>query len=401
VAPSSAGSATVGAAFAAGWRMTLTTFWQGVVVAIALGSALALVGGACASRGWVRRNQRVVLDAEFLLAAGVHALGAFADVFFWLLVCLCGYWYIFFKRQQAAFLMLPDEADCGVVVLLLALCLVGKGVTVLSTVYRQGRADVFLIDWETAHGTLLGKGGEPADEAPVSVWRALFIANELNELQAVRLVKPALSLFLVLLFMVVLDFEGKYATAVPGGGGAAALAAAPSHLLLRFAVGSFVYLCVLGAQALVTRLVYVPYVEDKVGQLVDLLAVANVSALILTEPLCGYYLHGRSVHAHADASMLELHEQLRAEEDGLTAHRGLTPSSAVQTFQVGRLASEREEGRRAEGARAPCARPPPCARGLVAAGARGCAAVSSARIAWSRPLLRPCCPLRRARGRCT
>ncbi|KAJ1623132.1 Meckelin [Pavlovales sp. CCMP2436] len=131
------------------------------------------------------------------------------------------------------------------------------------------------------------------------------------------------------------DFE-RFGTAVPNGSADKAdpSKVVPSHLLLRFAVSTFVWGVVLVGQALLLKLVYLPYVEDKVGQLVDLLAVANVSALILPEPLCGYYLHGRSVHAHADASMLDLNKQLRAEEDGLTSQRGLSPSSEVQTFEA-------------------------------------------------------------------
>lgn len=74
-------------------------------------------------------------------------------------------------------------------------------------VWRQSHADIFLIDWETAHGTLLGKAGQPAADSPVSIWRTIFVANELNELQTVRLTRPSLSLVLVLAFMVGLDFE--------------------------------------------------------------------------------------------------------------------------------------------------------------------------------------------------
>lgn len=270
---------------------------------------------------------------------------------------------------------------------------------VLGMVWRQSHADVFLIDWESAHGTLLGKEGAPEAEAPVSVWRTIFVANELNELQAARLTRPSLSLVLVLTFMLGLDFErcaqstgngraaeraGGAAAVAPAGGrdacrararparggrratergpqltrlstaSSASAFSAPhprfaravpgsadgdvsgvaSHVLLRTAVSSFVWALVLGGQALLLRFLYVPYVEDKVGQLVDLLALANVSVLMLPEPLCGYYLHGRSVHAHADGSMLELNRQLRAEEDGLTSERGLSPASQLQTFEV-------------------------------------------------------------------
>eukprot|EP00965_Chrysotila_dentata_P149452 4936013-Pleurochrysis_carterae.AAC.1 len=52
--------------------------------------------------------------------------------------------------------------------------------------------------------------------------------------------------------------------------------------------------------------------QDKIWQFVDLLAVANVSCFVLVEPLFGYYLHGRSVHPHADTDMLQLNLQVWA-----------------------------------------------------------------------------------------
>jgi len=183
-----------------------------------------------------------------------------------------------------------------------------------------------------SHGTLLSKGGDDAEQAPVSTWRAIFAANELNELQARRFTSPALSLVLLLLLLEGADLN-FYAKAMPGGSERNG-ARVRSHVLLRFAVSSFAWAVVLLGQQLLLRLVWLPYVEDKVGQFVDLLSVANISAFILPEPQAGYYLHGRSVHAHADTSMLELNRQLRAEEDGVTSGRGLSPASEVQTFEI-------------------------------------------------------------------
>lgn len=53
---------------------------------------LLLVGWLYASLAWVRRNQRVVLDGDFALSAIVHALGVYADIFFWLVTGLCAHW---------------------------------------------------------------------------------------------------------------------------------------------------------------------------------------------------------------------------------------------------------------------------------------------------------------------
>jgi hypothetical protein len=162
---------TVGASFRATYSMDLVQYWSTVAILIIFACIVAFIGWLYACFAWVRRNQRVVLDGEFATMAVVHALGVYADVFFWLMVGLCAHWFVFFKGQAQSFIMLPEEEATGPLQLILALALVGKAVQVLVIVWRQSRADVFLIDWETAHGTLLGKEGEPADATPISVWR--------------------------------------------------------------------------------------------------------------------------------------------------------------------------------------------------------------------------------------
>ena len=55
--------------------------------------------------------------------------------------------------------------------------------------------------------------------------------------------------------------------------------------------------------------------------------------MLLEERFYGYYLHGKSVHAHADADLLQLNSNLKREEDGLVARRGLEPDSDVQVLR--------------------------------------------------------------------
>ena len=56
--------------------------------------------------------------------------------------------------------------------------------------------DIFFIDWERAR-RVVPRGGGREEAAPVSCWRTLFVANEWNELQTLRLTSPAFSLFLL------------------------------------------------------------------------------------------------------------------------------------------------------------------------------------------------------------
>ena len=73
--------------------------------------------------------------------------------------------------------------------------------------------------------------------------------------------------------------------------------------LLRFALSSFMLLIMSLCQGLFRWLVWDRFVEDRVWQFVDLLAVTNISCFLMEERFYGHYLHGRSVHAHADSDM--------------------------------------------------------------------------------------------------
>ena len=62
--------------------------------------------------------------------------------------------------------------------------------------------------------------------------------------------------------------------------------------------------------------------------------MTNVSCLLLEERHFGFYLHGRSVHDHADADMMQLNANLKREEEGLEMLRGFRQESTVQTFEI-------------------------------------------------------------------
>jgi len=76
------------------------------------------------------------------------------------------------------------------------------------------------------------------------------------------------------------------------------------------------------------------YVKDRLWQFVDLLSVTNISCILLEERNFGFYLHGRSVHDHADADMMQLNSNLKREEAGTSMLRGFRQGSTVQTFEI-------------------------------------------------------------------
>lgn len=337
VGAAGAAATTVPASFSAVYTMDLERFWTGVVVLCVLGAALVLARFSLESSAWTRRNQRLPLDSAFLCRSIASLLNAFGDIFGVLAVALCAYWFVFFKAQAEAFAMLPSELELAPVFLIFVLAVFAKACAIVGLLLAQARADIFLIDWEGTHGTLVDKDGgeghgDGARDVPVSVWRTIFAANEFAELQVLRQTVPPLTLFLVLLIVGPLGLEAE-TRALPGGTDRDSTHAA-SHWALRIAAAAFAWALAWLLQYLVMRFIWRPYVEDQVAQFVDLLSLLNVSVLILDEPYAGYYVHGRSVHAHADTNMRDLHQQLADEANGLTGHRGLSPASEAQTFRV-------------------------------------------------------------------
>ena len=85
----------------------------------------------------------------------------------------------------------------------------------LEMIYKQGRFDVFFIDWvifklilkinrkskEKPRFYLQRKDMNEEEEESVSVWRTLFIANEFNELQPYRYVNSEWTLIFLAFFL--------------------------------------------------------------------------------------------------------------------------------------------------------------------------------------------------------
>lgn len=83
--------------------------------------------------------------------------------------------------------------------------------------------------------------------------------------------------------------------------------------LSRFAVAAVLYLLIGVVQWGVVSfgvetLIYKPF-----HNFIDLCSISNISVLALTRSQFGYYIHGRSVHGHADTNMSEMNEMLQRE----------------------------------------------------------------------------------------
>jgi meckelin len=287
----------------------------------------------------LRRAQSAAIDFIFLGKMVLYLAELFARVFFWLLVGISFYWFIFFKWQDAVYVLLPEEASCRSFAALLVACFVASLMHILHVVFRQCRADIFLMDWEKSRGRLQGKGAEQGEAVSVTIWRTVLCANEFNEIQTYRHVALDFTLLAVLFFLSGLDLAA-YSASQPNGRNDRT-----THFVLRFAISSFFWLVIALGQVVWKHAVWYRYFDDPLNNFVDLLSVSNCSLLVLAERFWGFYLHGRSVHAHADVDLAEMRENLNREAESKVSRRGLitTDETSLQTYEVFLTSGVREE----------------------------------------------------------
>ena len=366
--------AALTSSFVAKYTMEMGATWSTITILFVIAIVLWVLGWFFQLYLWMRRNQRQVIDGAFLVRAASQLARVFADVFFWLLFGTCGWLYCLFKNQDDVFVMMPMEDELGPFKALLVGCFAAKLLHVLDMIVQQASHDVFFVDWEQPQGHVpdapegrddddrdrrkARRGGRDRDRdrdrddrrdrdrdrrdsddeeaglkragGSVSVWRSVFVANEWVRLQTQRCVSLEFNLLFLLFLLRGLDQE-LFATEIPNQIGFPGVTPDP---LLRFALSSFMLLVLSLGQWLFRWAIWDRFFEDRVWQFVDLLAVTNISCFLMEEKFFGHYLHGRSVHAHADTDMLELNKNLKREQDELCPKRGLQKDSEIQTFQV-------------------------------------------------------------------
>nr|XP_019948293.1 PREDICTED: meckelin [Paralichthys olivaceus] len=309
-------------------------------------TALGVMGGVAVlysllkTVSWKRRIASPLIDAGTMLKFLLFYAGDLANVFFAVTVGTGLYWLIFYKAQQFVSVLLPLPAQEEQFVTYIGCAFTLKAIQFLHKLVFQVSVDVFLIDWERPRSkssrTVQASAGEPKrDAAPVSIWRTYFVANEWNEIQTIRKISPTFQIMAVLFFLEVLGFSNlALRDPWPTLTRSSQAYMPPYSLILRYGLAATLWLCIGLLQVIFFSVFYEHFVEDKIRQFVDLCSISNVSVLLLSHRCFGYYIHGRSVHGHADTNMEEMNNNLKREAESLCGQRGLLPNTDLQTFQV-------------------------------------------------------------------
>uniref|UniRef100_A0A8C1XKF4 Transmembrane protein 67 n=1 Tax=Cyprinus carpio TaxID=7962 RepID=A0A8C1XKF4_CYPCA len=308
---------------------------------IALGvlGGVAVVHSLLKTASWKRRIASPLIDLQTIMKFLVFYAGDLANVFFIITVGTGLYWLIFFKAQLFVSVLLPLPAQEERFVVYVGCAFALKTVQFLHKLFVQLSVDIFFIDWERPRGKaskhVEGSGEAKSQASPVSIWRTYFVANEWNEIQTIRKINPTFQVIAVLFFLEVVGFS-NLALRDPSSDMRRSPEAytPPYSLILRYGVASAMWLCIGLIQMIFFTVFHERFVEDKIRQFVDLCSISNISVLLLSHRCFGYYIHGRSVHGHADTNMDEMNTNLKREAENLCGQRGLLPNSDTQTFQI-------------------------------------------------------------------
>lgn len=311
-------------------------------------TALGVLGGVAVlysllkTISWKRRIASSFIDLETMGKFLLFYAGDLANVFFAVTVGTGLYWLIFYKTlkaQQFVSVLLPLPAQEEQFVTYIGCAFALKAVQFLHKLVLQVTVDIFLIDWERPRSktsrSVQVSGESKRDASPVSIWRTYFVANEWNEIQTIRKINPTFQVMAVLFFLEVLGFSNLALRDPWSNLQRSSKEYTPSYsLTLRYGLAATLWLCIGLLQVIFFTVFYAHFVEDKIRQFVDLCSISNISVLILSHRCFGYYIHGRSVHGHADTNMEEMNNNLKREAESLCGQRGLLPNTEVQTFQV-------------------------------------------------------------------
>ncbi|XP_064298483.1 meckelin isoform X2 [Phalacrocorax carbo] len=273
---------------------------------------LAVLWSLLKTAGWKRRTGSSIIDLQTVLKFLLFYAGDLANVFFVITVGTGIYWLVFFKAQQFVSVLLPLPSQEEYFVTYVACAFSLKALQFLQLLVSQLTIDIFFIDWERPKGKVLkaveGEGVIRSAAAPVSIWRTYFIANEWNEIQTVRKINPLFQVLAVLFFLEVVGFSNL---ALMDSSSSLTRNSesyiAPWSRILRFGVSAALWLAI---------------------------AFLQISVFLLSHSCFGYYIHGRSVHGHADTNMEEMNMNLKREAENLCSQRGLLPNTDGQTFQI-------------------------------------------------------------------
>ena len=327
--------------FTSQYWMDLGNFMRGAKWTFAVVTALAGIVVICRMYVWTKLNPSVLSPDNyylwFLYTTFFKILkywGLFMFFFSW---GISIYWYLFFKVQYRAFILLPEIEQYKPYYKKFNIFW-GLGATsfCLYMFYRIGQQtnfDIFFVDWEHDKDILVNNMNDIRSEKYRGAWRGLHVANQFNQLQKQRTISIQFCFCWLIMLWYYQEIHWKtYSTSVPN---IAYVESSPDNYVLRFCIATFVLFIAGITQYIVVRLLQL-WLPLKKIEFLDLCSVSNISVFILDQSLHGYYIHGQSPLGKSDTNLDELLKFLEEEGKGKIRGRGVTDdqSDDLQSYEI-------------------------------------------------------------------
>ncbi|PVD20536.1 hypothetical protein C0Q70_18692 [Pomacea canaliculata] len=327
--------AAIQVSFSVQYTMSWSKYYRDFQISCGTLGTLSMLYAGYRTWVWSKRAGRPAIDFPSIVNFFFFLCGAMSNCFFVIAFGVSFYWFIFFKRQDAVYLLHPDGGNIEDWLGLAAAAFALRCLSLIHMIVMQCTVDIFFMDWERPRGISRSQDGKKTTEVPVTIWRTFFVANEWNEIQATRKINKVFQIFATVFFLEVVGFVNT-TTKDPDGtiNKSADGYQAEQSFIYRFALAVLVYLVIGVVQWIFFTFIYERFVEDQVQQFVDLCSMSNISVFIMSNAQFGFYIHGRSVHGKADADMQEICEMMKREEENLCGQRGLVPDTEAQTFMM-------------------------------------------------------------------
>ncbi|KAL0246353.1 hypothetical protein GEMRC1_007565 [Eukaryota sp. GEM-RC1] len=250
---------------------------------------------------------------------GMSSLCLYINNYFGLfLIGLALFVVIIFKYQGTAVFLLPSDTSIAFITPFVTLCTLASFMRLFLLGISFSFSDVFVIDWE--------QSGED-QSSKISCWRSVYVAKIWSNLQSKRKFSPVFLCICFLLLHMYLDLESLMTAAFD--------LISDDYLIqsqiLKLGTISFNYLIACSMIALINFPFDRWIVQSPINRFLDLLPLTNTSLLVLDEPFCGVYLHGRSIAGKSDVPASSIASFLSAESRGALPARGLSTGITEKT----------------------------------------------------------------------
>ena len=298
----------------------MSKFWTIALILLCVMCVIILVAYFFRLFVFIPRHNGDGVSAFLILGIFRYLFDYFANGLFLLVFGFSVYYWGFFKLQSTITTCLPPGEQFERLIPMIWTCFCLKFVAVVLQIIMNTNSDLFLIDWETPHN----------DDQPISAWRRIMIANQWSTISRSRAYSIPFTLIVFLFIQIGFDVD-LLSSPIPD---TTLIDTGISQAILRVGWTSFIFLCLGFVQFLWCELIYWRFGGDPFLNFVDLCSNSNISVMVIESPQYGYYIHGRSVHAHTDDTMQKLNQNLTKEALGVSGGRGLMTDDKKQVFEV-------------------------------------------------------------------